>query len=62
MMGLKKLKYRVEPEVEHLILTSPVLLITLGVTAPSVLLVHLNLLQVFGVKILKVRGDVPHQG
>jgi len=62
MMGLKQLKDRVEPEVQYLKLTSPVLLITLGVSAPSVLLVYLHLLQVFGVEVLKVRGDVPHQG
>jgi len=62
MMGLKQLKDRIEPEVEHLKLTSPILLITLGVSTPSVLFEHLHLLEVFGVKILKVRGNVPHQG
>ena len=49
MMGLKQLKHRVEPEVQHLKLTAAVLLITLGVSAPSVLLVNLHLPQVFGV-------------
>ena len=62
MMGLKQLKHRVEPEVQHLKLTAAVLLITLGVSAPSVLLVNLHLLQVFGIEVLKVRGHVPHQG
>ena len=39
-----------------------ILLITLGISAPSILLIYLHLLQVFRVELLKVRGDVPHQG